>query len=361
MEKISSHQFTMVSSAVLLGTTFFPVANLVIADAGRDGWWSVLPAYGLGIPWGLMILSLGGRYPGKNLLQITEILWGKWVGKIIGVAYLLISLYFCALLAKQGQDVVRRTVLTLAPSLVILAEGMIVTFLLVKAGIEVYARFAEVVFPLTLVGLLSIMVLVIPRFEWEEFLPVWGNGVKPILQGILKVAPFPMEYIFFLAMLLPFLSFQEVSRLRSGVWRSVLFVGFFDTLVVLTQVLVFGPKEAARLHYGLLTLANMVEISKFVSGIEAIFMMFWIGNSLLKVGALYFCVLWAFSTIGGWKIRLWLYLAVGLVLGIMVHTMAGGTHLALEIDLADTYLILPFGLLWVSLLWLTAKFRGVLK
>jgi len=94
MERISTHQFMTMSAAVLMGTTFLPIASIVTESGGRDGWMSVLPAFSIVVPYSLMVLSLVERYPQKNLLQISETLLGKWIGKIIGVLYIFITGYF---------------------------------------------------------------------------------------------------------------------------------------------------------------------------------------------------------------------------------------------------------------------------
>lgn len=57
MERISPHQFTTLGAAVLMGTTFLPVASIVTGVGGRDGWMSVLPGFAVGIPYSLLILS----------------------------------------------------------------------------------------------------------------------------------------------------------------------------------------------------------------------------------------------------------------------------------------------------------------
>ena len=90
MERISTHQFMTLGAAVLMGGTFLLLASGVTVASGRDGWMTILPGFAVGIPYGLMVLSLLVQYPRKNLLQISEILFGKWIGKITGVIYILI-------------------------------------------------------------------------------------------------------------------------------------------------------------------------------------------------------------------------------------------------------------------------------
>ena len=75
MERISTHQFLTLGAAVLMGTTFLPVASIVTGVGGRDGWMSVLPAFALGIPYGLMVLSLVEQYPQNYLIFPFASLW----------------------------------------------------------------------------------------------------------------------------------------------------------------------------------------------------------------------------------------------------------------------------------------------
>lgn len=357
MERISLHQFMMVSTAVLLGTTYLPIAQIVAGAAGRDGWWSLLPAYSIGIPLGLMILSLMERYPGKNLLQISEQVLGKWLGKGIGILYILISGYFGALLSQQGVDVFKRTILPLVPESVFLLTGMLLVLLLVWTGIEVYGRFSEAVLPVIIFSLIITMLMAIPRFEWEEFFPVLGYGLKPVFWGIVKIAPFPMEYILFLAGVLPFLPSGEKNRLKTGIWRATFLVGILNTLLTLTEIITFGPQEAARLNYGLLALGKMVEIAKTISGVESIFMGPWMGGMILKVGALFFMVVWGLETVFGLKNKTIIFLVAAVGMAGAAYIQTGGTHLVLEVDLVDDYLILPFTVLWIPFLWGVERWR----
>ncbi len=260
MERISTHQFMTLGAAVLMGTTFLPVASVVNGVAGRDGWMSVLPGFVVGIPFGLMVLSLVERYPRKNLLQISETLLGKWIGKIIGAIYILIAGYFGGLLLGQVGDIYQASVMPLTPIAVFFLGGLLIIIYLVKCGVEVFARFSEVIFPLVVVAIVLNLGLSIPRIEQGELYPILSEGLKPLFWGGLKVVPYALTYILFLAGMVAYLptNKQEFAQLKKGIWRGFILVGVLDTLVVLMQILVFGPTETIRLVYGILLLGNMI-------------------------------------------------------------------------------------------------------
>jgi spore germination protein (amino acid permease) len=356
-ERISCHQFMILSSGTLLGTAFLPIAQILAAVAGRDSWWSVMPGYLIAIPYGLMVLSFKQRYPEQNLLQISGKVFGKWVGKAIACYYLLIAGYIGALYVARAVDTYKRMIMPLIPKSAYTTGVILLIIALAWAGIEVLARFSEFSFPLVVGGLLVTMLLAIPRFEWDQFYPVLANGIKPVLMGTVKTFPFPLEYIIFLAGLIPFLPTGEQSRLRSGLWRAVILVGLIMTLITLTEIMVFGPAEAARLNLGVLSLGKMIEIAKTIAGIESVFEGFWLGAAVLKITVGFYAVIWGLEYIFGLNKRFWLYSIVSLVYFFIAILQESGTPLYLELSIIENYFLVPFALLWIPLLWVVERLR----
>lgn len=358
MERISTHQFLTLGAAVLMGTTFLPVASYVTGVGGRDGWMSVLPGFAVGIPYGLMVLSLVEQYPHKNLLQISATLFGKWIGKIIGVLYILITGYFGGLLLGQIGNIYQSSIMPLVPITVFYLGALLLVIYLVRSGIEVFARFSEVIFPLIVIALVLNVGLSIPRIEQGELLPILSEGLKPLFFGVFKIMPFAMEYILFLAGIVAFLPTgkQELGQLKTGVWRAVFLVGILNTLVVLIQILVFGPTETIRLVYGLLVLGKIVEVSRTVAGIESLFMGVWLGALVIKVSAFFFTAIWGLETVFSLKGLKW-NLAVGIVFLGIAFKFTRGPSLLKELAIVDNYLIFPFASVWILTLWGVARWK----
>lgn len=358
MERISSHQFMTLGAAVLMGTTFLPIASIVTAVSGRDSWMSVLPGLTVAIPYGLMVISFMEQYPGQNLLQISETLFGKWIGKIIGFLYILITGYFGGLLLGQVGNIYETSIMPRTPLGMFYLGGLLLVFLLAKSGVEVFARYSEVIFPLIVIALVLNLGLSIPRMEQGELMPILGEGIKPLFWGGLKVAPFSMEYVLFLAGILPFLPTgkQEFGHLKTGIWRVVFLVGFLNTSVVLMQILVFGPDETIRVVYGLLVLGKMVEVSRTVAGVESLFLGVWFGALVIKISAFFFTVTWGLETVFKLKGLIW-NLAVGIVFMGIAISFERGPSLIAEIGVVDNYLIFPFASVWVLTLWVVSRWK----
>lgn len=359
MERLSTHQFMVLSSAVLLGTTFFSVGSLVVGIAGRDGWMAILPGFILGIPFGLMLLSMVYKYPNKNLIEISERVLGKWIGKGLGLLYIFVTSYLGGLHVGQGVDMYNRTILPLMPRTVLIFGGFFLVFYLFISGIEVLGRFAEVVFPVVTGALILMALFTIPRFEQGELYPILADGMMPVLKASMKVAPWPMEYILFLAGLLPFLSRQakDLKQMKKGIWRSVFFAAFLITITVLIQIQTFGPFETVRLTYGLLVLDNMIEISRTIAGVESIFTLVWMGALIIKITACFFAGMWGIRSVFGLKNLKWSFV-LGLVYVAIPMFISRGIDLVVENGTVDDYLILPFAVVWVLLVWGVDKWKS---
>jgi spore germination protein (amino acid permease) len=352
MERISTHQFMMLAAAVLLGTVFLPVASMVTAVGGRDGWLSALPGFIFGIPFAKMLLSMAAKYPNNNLIEITEKNLGKWIGKGIGIFYILVTTYLGGLLVGQGVDMYTRTSLPLMSRNVLIFGVFILSLYLFLSGIEVLARFAEVVFPIVILALICMVIITIPRFEQGELYPILADGITPVLKASTKIMPWPMEYTLFLAGLLPFISkkSKDMKLMYRGIWQAYILVIILITGMILIQLLTFGPFEVIRLTYGILVLGNMVEISRTIAGVESVFMMVWMGAHAMKVAALFFAGMWGLQSVFGLKNIKWcLLLALGYIWNPMF--ISRGFDVVVEIDMVDQYIILPFAATWVFLVW----------
>lgn len=358
MERISTHQFMTLGAAVLLGTTFLPVASIVTGVGGRDGWMSVLPGFAVGIPYGLMVISLVERYPQKNLLQMSETVFGRWIGKIIGIVYISIMGYFGGLLLAQIGNIYQDSTMPLVPISVFYLGGLLLVFYMVRSGIEVFARFSEVLLPVIGIVLFMNVVLAIPQIEQGELLPILSEGLKPLVFSGIKVLPYAMEFVLFLAGVAAFLPTgkEELSRLKTGVWRAVFLVGMLNTLVVLIQILVFGPVETLRMVYGILVLGKIVQISRTVVGIESLFLGVWLGALVIKVCASFFAVMWGLETVFRLKGLKW-KIAVAVVFFGIALQFTSGPSLTRELGIVDNYLILPFASLWILTLWGVARWK----
>ena len=73
---------------------------LLTKEAGQDAWLSVLIAGLLGYLIGLFVVSLGLRFPEKNLVEYSIDLLGPWFGRAVCIIFALFFLHINAYLVR---------------------------------------------------------------------------------------------------------------------------------------------------------------------------------------------------------------------------------------------------------------------
>ena len=62
--------------------------NFVYSISKHDTWIAVLAGFFIAILFTLLYLAIGLSFPGKNLVQINDIVFGQYLGKLISATYI---------------------------------------------------------------------------------------------------------------------------------------------------------------------------------------------------------------------------------------------------------------------------------
>jgi spore germination protein KB len=87
-EKISPGQFTGILITTVLPTALLFLPAVAVGMAGRDAWMSEIIAGVFGIIVVFVSTMLGFRFPDKTIIQYSCDILRKYLGKLIGLAYL---------------------------------------------------------------------------------------------------------------------------------------------------------------------------------------------------------------------------------------------------------------------------------
>lgn len=95
-QKISVRQFKIFVILFSIGTTILVIPGIMAQVVQQDAWL----AAGIGTVFGLAVASLyiavGRLFPAKTLVEMNEILLGKWFGIPVSLVFILFSLYGAA-------------------------------------------------------------------------------------------------------------------------------------------------------------------------------------------------------------------------------------------------------------------------
>lgn len=273
--KISLRQLSILTALYTIGSAILIIPSSVANIAKQDAWIAALA----GLGFGLLILALHHQlsrmYPGANLLQMSEKLLGKWVGKTVNLLF-LVTLFLggpVTVMYDIGSFMIIQILPETPIQAILLLFGAIIV-LGIRLGIEVLARSAELLFPWFLLLFLSMTVLLLSIVKWERAMPILEHGTGPIFPAVLSFLSIAYLPHIVLLMFYP----SSVARPQDApkaVYIGSLLGGGVLIIVIALTILVLGPDLAAKSAYPSYMLAQKINIGNFLQRIEAIMAVMW--------------------------------------------------------------------------------------
>lgn len=283
--KISGYQLFLVLITTIIATGILFVPAITAIAAGHDGWASVLVVSTIpGLLVAEICIRLERRFPGQTLIQYSETILGKFFGKVIGFLFLFFLVYINAVIIREFATFVVGAFMPETPLIVVTGAFMILAASMVRNGIEVICRMNEFTIMLFFLAFITIVFLVAPEMNFDNLLPVFEKGIKPVILGGLPPSVWRGEVVV-IAILLPFLNSPQKARKAS--FGAVITVGVLLAVVSIATVAVLGEITAHE-TFPVLALTEYISLAEFLERIEAVIMVIWVSGVMIKVGVFYY-------------------------------------------------------------------------
>ncbi|MFD1776948.1 GerAB/ArcD/ProY family transporter [Paenibacillus rhizophilus] len=354
--KINARQAGFLMFTFLLGSASVIVPSSAASFAKQDGWLTIIFAALIGIAVVLIFTNLGLLFPEQSIIQYSEIILGKWIGKIVGFLYVLYPFYSGALVIGIFRDYVTVTALPGTPAIIVSGSMLAVVAYAIRGGIETLGRVNELILPFRQLIVLLIIVLLITDFKWNHLLPILGDGIVPVMKGSISAASIPFGETIVFAMLLPNIS--NIRKVRRSYIFAVLLGGLMLTMSVLSAILVLGPSVVARLNYPAHEIIKYIEKMGFLTDMDTLGMTLWISSGFMKIAIFYYC---AAVGLAQWC-RLSDYRSVVIPIGVLIFifSIAAYGNLIEDAVFLGTiwpFFSFPFVILLPLLMLIIAKIR----
>jgi spore germination protein (amino acid permease) len=220
------------------------------------------------------------RTTGGDLYAACEQLLGTVAARLVAVYY--ISLYFldATLLLRQYAENTLTTALPQLDFQLALALYAFMVVLLVYAGIEPVARTCYIGLPWVVFGVLIVIVLTAPRYEFLFLAPWNGPGWDKVLLAGLSAGGVNLGALlpFFLAA-----SFQNARTIRRVVLYGLGLSSLIRTVVSLALILHFGGAGGREKLLPYYELARLVYVTRLIQRVESFFIVLWAIVGMLSI------------------------------------------------------------------------------
>jgi len=262
-ETISDRQGISLVTIFIIGSSSIFVMGL---EAKQDIWIAIILAIIMALPVVIIYARLHHIFINKNLYEICEIVFGKFLGKVFVLFFTLYTLDVTALNLRDYGQFFQTVAIEETPIIVTMAFYTILSVYGAKKGIEVLGRWSKffVRIPITLI--VVTFLLLIPKININNLRPILHDGIKPIIRGAFEVFSFPLAYTVGYTMV--FSSFKT-KKSPYRIYVMGLFIG--GALLFITSVmgvLVIGADMAAKEYYPNYIAIKRIDVGEVIQRVE---------------------------------------------------------------------------------------------
>lgn len=272
--KISPHQFKLLVFLCYVGTAILYSPGFLATEAKQDAWIGAI----VGLILGLLIVqlynSVGNLSPNTTIVQQTEKYFGKWLGKVISLLFISFLFINNSMILWIAGNFVTTQIMPETPIQFTNILFVLIIVMATRLGVEIFARAAEILFPLVMVLLVILILFVSPNIKIENIKPVLEFGMKPIIRGAISYVSYSSLTLIVLMMVFP-AHVNNVKETKKAFLRGTLLGGIIIFFITLFAILVLGHDFSIRNAFPSYILAKKIQLGGFIERIESIIAIIW--------------------------------------------------------------------------------------
>lgn len=282
--KISALQMAIMLYPAVIATSIISVPSIVARYAKNDLWISPIFSSVIGFATVYIAYELHKLYPKQTVVQFSEQIVGRFLGKIISIIILIVYLLATGHIVRGYSEFIVSSFLTDTPISVIIAAMVMLCAFAVQGGLEVLGRLAQLFAPLFIIPIFIAIILLSPDFEVKNIFPILAEGIGPSLKGAIVPAAWFSEF-FLIIFLLPFLTDAKKGR-KYGMF-TVLAVMVTLVVVNLAVLFILGPTTPSK-AFPLMNATRYISLGEFFENLESIAMAVWIVGAFVKISVFFY-------------------------------------------------------------------------
>lgn len=266
---------------ILVGpVAFLEQPGRVISIAAQNAWLTSLAALFSGaliiLMFSFIIKKSENPFP-----YLLEEHFGIIIGKFLSLIYLLVFLFITSYTLALFVNFITNNVLPDTPISILIGGLLFVGYIIIKSGLESFARLCEII---VYIGLpFSFLIIFLGSFQTPDIarlLPIGYISVKDFSLALVSNTSV-------LGRLFPLLTFayfaNNTAKLNSVLFKVLLTYITLMTATVLAIIVVFGANTVDILAFPIFSLVRLIDISEFINNVDIVFIGIWV---LGIVGAL---------------------------------------------------------------------------
>ncbi|AZN40800.1 GerAB/ArcD/ProY family transporter [Paenibacillus albus] len=358
MVKISNWQLFWLILTLEISMSMWLTISPAIQAAKQDAWLSLILAGIIGLAVTLIIIKVCQQHHSQSLIELSQTLFGKWVGKLISILYVATWYVVASNILRIFAEFIQQTLFHNTPYWIISACMVAaITFITYIGSIESIGRFNEMAGPLLLISITITLILNVPNLHLSLLMPVYyDSGTQSILKGSLSNASFLGESIL-LMMLNPFLA-KPQQALRPAL-LAILIPSILTVMTAAMVVATFGNVIGGSVYFPYFSMVRFINVLGFIQNMDVWIVFIWIFSVYVKLAVYLFVNSYGSAQLLGfkkWRRMIFFTSPAIFVLSVLPRNLIIALDFKNEVWLGYVFPILIIGLPLIMLVM--GKLRG---
>ncbi|WHH61619.1 endospore germination permease [Petroclostridium sp. X23] len=267
-------QIMTLTASTILSVRLLMISQELAVIAKQDAWISVFLGGLLASFIGLLIYFMYRLYPGKDLPEVFIEIGGNFFGRIMLIPLMIYVLSLPGITVRIFAELMKIFLLDRTPDIAVIIFIVLVVCSVVKRDIYSIAGLIDILFPIMIVMLMSIILLSIQQVDMSRIKPILFRNTDNVLKGVLPGYSVYIGYAV-ISYILRY-SIEQKGTLKwylVGLGIPVL----LTTVITFVTMAAFGPLTTEKMMYPVASLAKSIEFPvTLLERLEVLIIVAWI-------------------------------------------------------------------------------------
>lgn len=243
-----------------------------MGPANQDIWLMIISTFYC-LLFNIPLIFLAMRFSNLSIIQYMEKIFGKYIGKVLGILY---GLFFIRVAIHYYIEIqmIRTTFMDELSPIIIILVLMIVSIYEASRGLEVSVRTVEFFGPIVVASLILFIVLGFNNIDLTVLLPIYEDStLSRINMGAIEAS------LIFTDPNLLSMTFPSLSN-KKDVVKIVVKSKIYSQLIIILMVIAtqvsLGVEQARHSNFPFLTYVRLVRTYSIFERIEEAFLVTWL-------------------------------------------------------------------------------------
>lgn len=258
---------------IMINHIILNIPKSILRETGSSSPLNILYVSILAILLTLLICRLFKKFPGSDILDVSNFLFGKWFKFLIGLLFIIYLLSTGSVLLRDFSEGLKIIYFKRTQIYFIIALFVIVAAFCNNLGEKSIIRSNLLILPIVLAGIIFIFLANIKNFVPQKIFPILGDGVNStFITGTSNLYAF--SCLFLIYFIPPYL--KDTSKFKKVAITSIVISSIYLLLCIFSLICMFSFITTENEIMPIYLASRYIEFGTFFQRVDALFLLIWI-------------------------------------------------------------------------------------